>query len=52
LANASAALANAQAQLIANQPASMSQDHLIQQADRLLTLAGNLAARLRAKRTA
>ena len=52
LANASATLANAQAQLIASQPAATSQDRLIQQAERLLTLAGNVATRLRAKRTA
>ena len=52
LANASAALANAQAQVIASQPSGSGQDPLLQQAERLLAMAGNVATKIRAKRRA
>lgn len=52
LANASSALANAQAQVIASQPSGSAQDPLLQQAERLLALAGSVATRIRAKRKA
>lgn len=52
LAETFAALANAQEQLMARQPAASSQAYLIEQAERLLLTAGNVAARLRAGRDA
>jgi hypothetical protein len=52
LANASAALANAQAQVIASQPSGSGQDPLLQQAERVLAMAGDVATRVRAKRKA
>jgi hypothetical protein len=52
LANASAALTYAQAQVIVSQPPGSAQDPLLQQAERVLAMVGNVATRILDKRKA
>ena len=52
LANASAALTYAQAQVIVSQPPGSAQDPLLQQAECVLAMVGNVATRILDKRKA